>query len=42
MSRSIRILLAVIVVSFALGASACADATGPSHGCDWSGSNTCK
>jgi len=42
MSRSIRILLAVIVVSFAFGASACADATGPSHGCDWSGSNTCK
>jgi len=41
MSRSIRILLAVIVVSFALGASACADATGPQHGCDYSNSNTC-
>ena len=41
MSRSIRILLAVLVVSFAVGASACADSTGPSHGCDYSGSNTC-
>jgi len=41
MSRSIRILLAVIVVSLALGATACADATGPSHACDWSSSNTC-
>jgi len=42
MSRSIRILLAVFVVSLALGASACADSTGPSHGCDYNGSNTCK
>ena len=42
MSRSIRILLAVIVVSLALGASACADATGPSHGCDYSNTNTCR
>jgi hypothetical protein len=41
MSRSIRILLAVLVVSLALGASACADSTGPSHGCDWTSSNTC-
>jgi len=41
MSRSIRILLAVLVVSLALGALACADSTGPSHGCDWSSSNTC-
>jgi hypothetical protein len=41
MSRSIRILLAVLVVSLALGASACADSTGPAHGCDYSGSNTC-
>ena len=41
MSRSIRILFAVLVVSLAFGASACADATGPSHGCDWSSSNTC-
>ncbi len=41
MSRSIRIMLAVIFVSLALGASACADATGPSHACDYSSSNTC-
>ncbi len=41
MSRSIRTLLAVLVVSLALGASACADSTGPSHGCDYSRSNTC-
>jgi len=41
MSRSIRILLAVLVASLALGASACADATGPQHGCDYSNSNTC-
>ena len=41
MSRSIRILLAVIVVSFAFGASACADATGPSHACDYNSANVC-
>jgi len=41
MSRSIRILVAVIVVSLALGASACADATGPQHGCDYTGPNVC-
>jgi len=41
MSRSLRTLIAVLVVSFALGATACADATGASHGCDWSSSNTC-
>jgi len=41
MSRSIRILLAVLVVSLAFGASACADSTGPSHGCDVSGPNIC-
>ena len=41
MSRSLRTLLALLVISFALGASACADATGPQHGCDYSGSNTC-
>ncbi len=41
MSRSIRILLAVIVVSLAFGASACADATGPSHACDYSSANVC-
>ena len=42
MSRSIRILVAVVVVSLAFGASACADSTGPSHGCDYSSSNTCR
>ena len=42
MSRTIRTLIALLVVSFALGASACADATGPQqHGCDYSNSNTC-
>ncbi len=41
MSRTIRTLIALLVVSFALGASACADATGPQqHGCDWSGGKT--
>jgi len=29
-------------VSLALGASACADATGPSHACDYTSSNTCR
>jgi len=42
MSRSLRTLIAVLVVSFALGATACADATGPAHGCDYNGSNTCR
>jgi hypothetical protein len=42
MSRSIRILLAVVMVSLAFGASACADSTGPSHGCDYNSSNTCR
>jgi len=41
MSRTIRTLLTLLVVSFALGASACADATAPQHGCDYVGSNTC-
>ena len=41
MSRSIRILLAVIFVSLAVAASACADATGPTHACDWSSANVC-
>jgi len=41
MSRSIRILLAVLVVSFAVAASACADATGPQHACDVNGGNIC-
>jgi hypothetical protein len=42
MSRSIRILVAVFVVSLALGASACADSTGPSHACDYNNGNVCK
>jgi hypothetical protein len=42
MSRSLRTFLALLVVSFALGAAACADATGPQHGCDYSSSNTCR
>lgn len=42
MSRSIRALVAVLVVSFALAASACADATtGPKHGCDYNSGNVC-
>ena len=41
MSRTIRTFIALLVVSFALGASACADATGPQHLCDYSNSNTC-
>lgn len=40
MSR-IRALVAVLVVAFALSAVACADATGPRHGCDYQNSNTC-
>ncbi|HEX9486054.1 MAG TPA: hypothetical protein VF976_03235 [Gemmatimonadales bacterium] len=42
MSRSLRTLIAVLVVSFALAATACADATGPAHGCDYSNTNTCR
>jgi hypothetical protein len=41
MSRSIRTLVALFVVSFALAASACADATGPTHACDWNNGNVC-
>jgi hypothetical protein len=42
MSRSIRALVALLVVSFALAASACADATAPRAGtCDYSGANIC-
>lgn len=45
MSRRIRALLTLVVVSFALTAAACADATGPrsdSKPCDTNGSNTCR
>jgi hypothetical protein len=41
MSRTIRTLLTLLVVSFALGASACADATGPQPLCDYSNGNVC-
>ena len=41
MSRSIRMLVAVLVLSVAFGVSACADTTGPRHGCDYSGANVC-
>jgi hypothetical protein len=41
MSRSIRILLAVLVVSFVVAASACADATAPHPACDVNSGNVC-
>jgi hypothetical protein len=41
MSRSIRTLVAVLVVSLALGASACADSTAPHPACDVSSGNVC-
>jgi hypothetical protein len=41
MSRTIRLLVAVLVVSFAVGATACADATGPHAACDTNNGNIC-
>jgi len=42
MSRRIRFALALVLVSFALTASACADTTAPTRGvCDQSNPNTC-
>jgi hypothetical protein len=43
MSRPIRALFALLVVSFALATAACADATAPQPGaaCDYSNSNVC-
>jgi hypothetical protein len=41
MSRTIRILVAVFVVSLALAASACANATGPQQLCDYTSGNVC-
>jgi len=41
MSR-IRALFTLLVVAFALSTVACADATGPRHGCDITTSNTCR
>jgi len=42
MFRKARALLAIVVLSFAFSAAACADGFGP-HGtvCDTNGSNTC-
>ncbi len=43
MSRRIRILIALFLVSFALTASACADASGPTtNACDNNNPNTCR
>jgi Flp pilus assembly protein TadD len=45
MSRRIRALVALVLVSFALSTAACANTTGPQEavkGCDTNGSNTCK
>jgi len=43
MSRRIRFLIALLVVSFALSTAACADATGPAHGaCDVQSGNICN
>lgn len=42
MSRRIRTLLALFLVSFALTASACADVSGPTSGtCDTNNPNVC-
>lgn len=43
MSRRIRALLVLFLVSFALTATACADASGPtSNACDQNNPNTCR
>jgi hypothetical protein len=42
MSRRIRFALALVLVSFALTASACADASGPSGVCDNNNPVTCR
>ena len=42
MSRRIRFAMIVLLTSFALGATACADIAGPKADCSGSqGSNTC-
>ena len=43
MSRRIRTLLGLVLVSFSLIASACADTTGPQAATckEWNSSNTC-
>jgi hypothetical protein len=43
MTRRIRCALALLLVSFALTAAACADASGPSSGtCDTNNPNVCR
>jgi hypothetical protein len=42
MSRRIRFALALLLVSFALTVSACADTSGPSGVCDNSNPVTCR
>jgi hypothetical protein len=42
MSRRIRFLLSLVLVSFALTAAACADASGPSQLCDNNNPVTCR
>jgi hypothetical protein len=44
MTRRIRYALALLLVTFALTAAACADASGPNHeaACDLSNPNTCR
>jgi hypothetical protein len=46
MARRIRALLSLLLVSFALSAAACADATAPAPSadvtCDTNNPNTCK
>ncbi len=43
MSRRIRFALALVLVSFALTASACADASGPTNNvCDTNNPITCR
>lgn len=44
MTRRIRYALALLLVSFALTAAACADASGPKSGttCDTENPNTCR
>jgi hypothetical protein len=41
MSRRIRFALALVLVSFALTASACADTSGPNGVCDQNNPVTC-
>jgi hypothetical protein len=42
MSRKLRALLSIVVLSFAFSAAACADSFGPHAGqCDTNGGNVC-